>query len=288
MNAQSAPPPPGSTPLIDIGANLAHDSFDADRAALLQRAWDAGLAAIIITGSDASSNARAAKLARAEPGRLFSTAGLHPHHAADWDEHLAAQIAELATHEEVVAVGECGLDYFRDLAPRDAQRRAFISQLGLGIQANKPLFLHQRNAHADFLAALRDYRKALVDCVVHCFTDTAAALDDYLALDCHIGITGWICDERRGLTLREQVRNIPADRLLIETDAPYLYPRNAPSMTSQADAQGRKPSHRRNEPALLPWVLQAVASARGEDPTALAAQATANASRFFRLDTVGA
>lgn len=267
----SAFPP---TSLIDIGANLAHDSFDTDRAAVLERAWTAGLAAIIVTGSDAVSNDRAAELARALPGRLFATAGLHPHHATDWNEALAAQIATLSARDNVVAIGECGLDYFRDLSPRVAQRRAFVAQLGLAIQADKPVFLHQRDAHEDFHAILRDYRKALRGCVVHCFTDTATALDDYLALDCHIGITGWICDERRGLHLRALVKHLPADRLLIETDAPYLLPRSIRPL----------PASRRNEPAFLPWVVRAIAAARGMDAVALAAQTTANARRLFRLD----
>jgi len=259
--------------LIDIGANLAHDSFEADREALLQRAWDAGLDAIVVTGSSAASNEQALQLARAHPGRLYATAGLHPHHATDWDETLAARIAELAREPQVLALGECGLDYNRNYSPHEAQRRAFVAQLGLAVQADKPLFLHQRDAHADFHAILRDYRKAVPGCVVHCFTDNREALDAYLELDCHIGITGWVCDERRGQGLRELVRHIPAERLLIETDAPYLVPRNLRPA----------PKHRRNEPAFLPWVLRGIAEARGEDVAALAAQTTTNARRLFGL-----
>lgn len=259
--------------MIDIGANLAHDSFDADREAVLARARAAGVEAIVVTGSNGASNEQALRLARKHPGFLYATAGLHPHHAAEWDETLAARIALLANEPEVVALGECGLDYFRNYAPHQAQRRAFVAQLGLAVQAGKPVFLHQRDAHADFLPILRDYRRALADCVVHCFTDSAQALEDYLALDCHIGITGWICDERRGLGLRELVRRIPAERLLLETDAPYLLPRTiAPP-----------PKDRRNEPAYLPWVLRCVAQARGEDEARLAVQTAANARRFFRL-----
>jgi len=261
--------------LIDIGANLAHDSFDSDRDALLQRAWDAGVEAVIVTGSSAASNEQALQLARAHPGRLWCTAGLHPHHASEWDETIAARITELAGEPQVVALGECGLDYFRDYSPREDQRRAFIAQLGLAIQADKPVFLHQREAHADFHAILHDYRRALPGCVVHCFTDTGEALDAYLALDCHIGITGWICDERRGLGLRELVQRIPAERLLIETDAPYLLPRSIKPA----------PKHRRNEPAYLPLVLQAIAAARGEDAAQLGRQTAANARRLFHLPT---
>jgi TatD DNase family protein len=259
--------------MIDIGANLAHDSFDADRTAVLERAWAAGLGAIIVTGSSAASNEQALALARAYPRQLYATAGLHPHHAAEWNESLAARIAELGTAPEVVALGECGLDYFRNFAPHEAQRRCFIAQLGLAVQAGKPAFLHQRDAHADFHAILRDYRKALAGCVVHCFTDTGTALEAYLELDCYIGITGWICDERRGLELREAVRRIPPERLLIETDAPYLLPRTLRPA----------PKHRRNEPAFLPWVIESVAAARCEDAAQVAATSSANARRLFNL-----
>ena len=259
--------------MIDIGANLSHDSFDHDREALLQRAWAAGVEAIVVTGSSGTSNEQALALARAHPGRLYATAGLHPHHASDWDESLAARIAELAREPQVVALGECGLDYNRNFSPHEDQRRAFIAQLGLAIQAEKPLFLHQRDAHADFHAILRDYRKALGRCVVHCFTDNAEALDAYLALDCHIGITGWVCDERRGLALRELVKRIPLDRLLIETDAPYLLPRNLKPA----------PKDRRNEPAYLPWVARGIAQARGEEVEEIVRRTTANARAFFGI-----
>ncbi|WP_366946465.1 TatD family hydrolase [Nevskia sp.] len=267
--------------LIDIGANLAHESFAADFDAVLSRARTAGVDAIIVTGSCAASNeqvlafaqaSRAASRSRDQP-RLYATAGLHPHHAADWNDALAARIATLAQAPEVVALGECGLDYFRDLSPRPEQRAAFIAQLELAIAANKPVFLHQRDAHADFIAILRDYRPHLRDAVVHCFTDTAAACADYLQLDCHIGITGWICDERRGSHLNEVARMIPAERLLIETDAPYLLPRTLRP----------KPKDRRNEPAYLPAVLEAIATARGESPAQVATSTTANARRVFAL-----
>jgi TatD DNase family protein len=260
--------------MIDIGANLTHDSFDADRAQVLERAWQAGVEKIVITGSSRESSAQALVLARSEPGRLYSTAGLHPHHAAAWDDNHASVFRELANHLELVAMGECGLDYFRELAPRDAQRRAFIAQLELAAAARKPVFLHQRDAHDDFLPILREYRPQLPGAVVHCFTDTREALDAYLALDCHIGITGWICDERRGRGLHDLARHIPADRILVETDAPYLLPRTAEP----------KPRHRRNEPACLPWVVKALAQARGEDPEQVARSTTANAKKLFHLE----
>lgn len=240
---------------------------------MLERAWRAGLKQIVVTGSEARSNERALMLARAYPGRLYATAGLHPHHASRWSDALGVRIKEISQADEVVALGECGLDYFRDLAPRAFQRNAFASQLELASATGKPVFLHQRDAHADFNAILREYRASLVACVVHCFTDNAAALDDYLALDCYIGITGWICDERRGTSLRDLVRRIPINRLLIESDSPYLLPRNLYPA----------PKSRRNEPAFLYWVARGVAEALDESYSTIAERTAGNARRFFRI-----
>ena len=262
--------------MIDIGANLAHDSFDLDRGAVLQRAWDAGLEAIVVTGSCADSSRRALEIARAHPGRLYATAGLHPHHAADWSEAHATLFRELAQDPLLVSLGECGLDYFRDLSPRAAQRTAFEAQLELAAELGRPLFLHQRDAHADFISILRAHRARLGAVCVHCFTDTRAAAEDYLALDCHIGITGWICDERRGRPLLDIVPHIPADRLLLETDAPYLLPRTVPRQQAPRDG-------RRNEPAYLPYVVQTVAMARGEAVDTVARNSAQAARSFFSL-----
>ena len=258
--------------LIDIGANLAHDSFDSDRDAVLQRAGEAGVATIVVTGSSADSSRQALALARAHPRRLYATAGLHPHHASDYSANHEALFRELGAQPELVALGECGLDYFRNLSPHPDQRRAFTAQLALAAELQKPVFLHQRDAHAEFLPILREYRPQLVDAVVHCFTDSAAALEDYLALGCSIGITGWVCDERRGLALRDAAKRIPDDRLLVETDAPYLLPRTAP-----------KAARRRNEPAFLPYVVRALAEARAQTAAHVTQVTRDNAIRFFRL-----
>jgi TatD DNase family protein len=259
--------------LIDIGANLAHDSFDADRNAVLERAHEAGVAQIVVTGSSEPSTRRAIDLARAHPGSLFATAGVHPHHAADLKLEALPALEAAARDSAVVAAGECGLDYFRDFSPRDAQRRAFAWQLEIAAKVGKPVFLHQRDAHEDFVAILREHRSHLKGGVAHCFTAGQAERDAYLDLDLHIGITGWINDERRGLHLREVVKGIPAERLLIETDAPYLLPRDIKPA----------PKSRRNEPMYLPHVVNAIARARGEPPETVAAASTAAARRFFAL-----
>ena len=265
-------------PLIDIGANLTHDSFDHDRDAVLRRARDAGVARMIITGASREHSPKALELARAHPGVLFATAGVHPHHAVEYTAECDAEMRALHAHPEVVAVGECGLDYFRDFSPRPAQRRAFGMQLQLAADLAaagnpKPLFLHQRDAHADFMAVMKDFEGRIGQAVVHCFTGTREELFDYLDRDWHVGITGWLCDERRGQHLRELVRTIPAGRLMVETDAPYLLPRTVRP----------QPSHRRNEPMYLPHIVEELARDRGEDAATTAANSAATANAFFGL-----
>jgi len=259
--------------LIDIGANLAHDSFDDDREAVLERAVDAGVTRMIVTGSSDDSNRRAAELADSKPGTLFSTAGVHPHHAADYTDASDVLIRELVGHQNVVAVGECGLDYFRNFSPREDQLRAFRAQLDIAIDTGMPVFLHQRDAHDDFVEVLEDTLPKLSRAVAHCFTGEHESLREYLAMGLYIGITGWICDERRGRHLYEIAGVIPDDRLMIETDAPYLLPRTLRP----------KPKTRRNEPAWLPEVLRVVAEARGQSVEHVARITTENTERFFGL-----
>src|SRR5256714_2730787 len=263
---------PAPAALIDIGVNLAHDSYDADRDAVIARAQASGVVQMLITGSSLAGTQRALALARAHPLRLFATAGVHPHHAAELTAERAAELEDLARQPEVVAVGECGLDYFRDLSPRDAQRQAFHRQLELAASVRKPVFLHQRDAHADFAAILREHPAAWRG-VAHCFTRPPQELAGYLQLGLAIGITGWICDERRGAHLAALMPQIPAERLLLETDAPYLLPR----------VLKPRPASRRNEPAYLRQVAAAVARARGESLEALARSSSAAARALFGL-----
>lgn len=259
--------------LVDIGANLAHDSFDEDRDAMMQRAADAGVATMIVTGSSDESNVRAAKLAEGSAGVLYATAGVHPHHAADYTDESDALIRELTQKPVVVAVGECGLDYFRNFSPREAQLDAFRRQLEIAKETALPVFLHQRDAHDDFVEVLEPALPDLSRAVAHCFTGEGESLREYIAMGLYIGITGWICDERRGKHLHDIVELIPDDRLLIETDAPYLLPRTIRP----------RPKSRRNEPMYLPEVVRVVAEARGQSEQHVATVTTANARRFFDL-----
>lgn len=261
--------------LIDIGVNLTHDSFDADRAKVIRDAQDVGVSQFIVTGATLDSSDTALELARAHPGVLYATAGVHPHHAPELTRAELPRLRALLAEPTVVAAGECGLDYFRNYSPAAAQRQAFALQLGLAAECGRPVFLHQRDAHEDFVAALREHRT--LRGVAHCFTGTDRELDAYLELGLHIGITGWICDERRGLHLLALVRRIPTGRLLLETDAPYLLPRDlAP-----------RPSSRRNEPRFLPHVAATVARARGETTGECAAHTSAAARTLFGIAAPG-
>ncbi len=263
------------SPLIDIGVNLTNKRFSDKLEPVLTRARDAGVESCIITGTDEASSEAAIELCQAFaeqfPAALYSTCGIHPHDASHFNANSYGNLRELAQCEFVKAIGETGLDFNRDFSPRPLQEKAFESQLELAIEMQLPIFMHERDAHARFFDIIRNYRDQLVDGVVHCFTGSKEALFDYLDLDLHIGITGWVCDERRGQELQALVGNIPAQRLMIETDAPYLLPRTI------------KPRPKYNEPALLPHVLAGVAEHYPMDIQQLAMHSYDNSRRFFRL-----
>ncbi|MGL5036831.1 MAG: TatD family hydrolase [Aeromonas sp.] len=257
--------------MIDIGVNLTSSQFAGEQAELVNRAQLAGVTALILTGTDLAGSRASAALATGWPGYCFTTAGVHPHDAVSVDVHTLPALRELAALPQVVAIGECGLDYNRDFSPRPVQEAVFNAQLALAAELGMPVFLHCRDAHERFIQILRPWLPKLPGAVLHCFTGSDAELDECLALGLHIGVTGWLCDERRGQLLREQVARIPAGRLMIETDAPYLVPRDL------------KPRPKRNEPAFLSHIALAVAACRGETPEALLAHTQATTTAFFQL-----
>jgi len=301
--------------LVDIAANLTSPAFDPDRAEVIARARAAGVAALIVTGSSLADSAAAIAIARGceicaatagthphnarewdgEPSRrrLIELAQGRAQSAAQSAAHCGPRQEALASAQcgnaegeapppasalcagGIAAIGECGLDYNRNFSPPDAQRRCFEDQLEIAARLGKPAFLHERDAFGDFFRILKERRADLPGAVVHCFTSGERELEAYLALDCHIGITGWICDERRGSHLIPLARQIPADRLLLETDAPYLLPRSMPKAL-------RKKSGR-NEPAFLPHIAAFVAEALGKSAEQLAAETGANAASLFGL-----
>ena len=260
--------------LVDIGANLTHASFQADLAEVISRAHQAGVAQIIVTGTTVEESRKALAFSSTSDV-LFATAGVHPHHARDCGPDTIPALREIAKHPRVVAIGECGLDFNRNYSPHPGQEKWFVAQAELGLELGKPLFLHSRDAHPRFAEILKDLK--VEKAVAHCFTGEREELKAYLDLGLYVGITGWICDERRGRHLLELVREIPRERLLLETDAPYLTPRDLKP----------QPKARRNEPAFLPHILKAVARALGRPAEEIAADTTRNAQTLFRLHESG-
>ena len=255
--------------LVDIGANLTHAAFSQDLADTVQRAREGGVSRIIVTGTAVDETMAAIHIA--DEFDLYTTAGVHPHHARDCGPQTIPALRELARHPRVVAIGECGLDFNRNYSPHPDQEKWFMAQLELGLELGKPLFLHSRDAHPRFYEILKHH--GVKDAVAHCFTGERDELHAYLKLDLYIGITGWICDERRGRHLLRLVKEIPKERLLLETDSPYLTPRDLKP----------QPKARRNEPAFLPHIARTVARALGRTVEEVAAETTRNALRFFRL-----
>ncbi len=256
--------------MIDVGANLTHAAFRADLDRVVARARDAGVAPIVVTGTTVDESRSALEIASRFD--LYATAGVHPHHARDCSPATISELRGIASHPRVVAIGECGLDFNRNYSPHSDQEKWFVAQLELGIELGRPLFLHSRDAHPRFAEILEHHK--VKKAVAHCFTGGKEELRAYLDLGLYIGITGWICDERRGQHLLELVREIPRERLLLETDSPYLTPRDLKP----------QPKARRNEPAFLPHIAQTVARAVGRPVAEVAAETSRNARTLFAID----
>ena len=263
--------------LIDIGVNLTHSSFDNILASTIRRAKNACITKLIITGTSEQESAHSLDICRDFsinfPNMIYSTCGVHPHNAKEFNNETAGNLKKIASNNQVVAIGETGLDFNRNFSSPKEQQIAFETQLELASELQLPVFLHEREAHERQLEILKHYRKSLKNAVIHCFTGTKDELFNYLDLDLYIGITGWICDERRGQELQKIVKNIPINRLMIETDAPFLLPRTIESVSKKQI----------NEPAFLPWIVREISNHRSESMLEIAKETTKNATFFFDL-----
>ncbi len=265
--------------MIDIGVNLLHKQFATDREDVIRRAHDAGVTTMLITATDLESTANAIAFCKAHD--MFCTAGVHPHDAAGVTASFTNDLASLAQSDRVKAIGETGLDFNRNYSPPKVQREIFASQLQLACEIHKPVFVHDRDSNGEVFQHLQNAADDLIGVVVHCFTGTRADLERYIEAGYYIGITGWICDRRRGEELRSLVCEIPLTKLLVETDAPFLLPQTAPAdWHVQENVQA---SSRRNEPALLGYVIAQIAELHQCESTIVAEATTRNARALFDL-----
>ena len=253
---------------IDIGLNLFSEQYKGREEEIYKTSLANGTA-FIITGSSMRSSAEAARFAGGREN-VWSTAGVHPHDAKHWDVGSGARLRELALKKCNVAIGECGLDYDRMFSPKEVQLKVFEEQINIAEELDKPLFLHERAADADFAEVMRRYPKRCERAVVHCFTGNAKTAEMYLALGCMIGITGWVCDERRNAEVVEALKIIPVERLMAETDGPYLKPRNV-------KLKGE------NRPEYIKYVVAKIAEIKEMPAEELAEILLGNTKRFFGI-----
>jgi TatD DNase family protein len=254
----------------DSHCHLDQKTYKKDLDAVLDRFREAGGRAIMIAGIDVESSRAAIGLADAHE-EIFAAVGIHPHDAAQCDIDTLKALKTLARHPKVKAWGEIGLDFNRMYSPRDVQERLFLQQLEAADSLGLPVIFHERDTKGRFLEMLQETPNPARRGVVHCFSGDRKELEAYLELGLYIGVTGILTIASRGKDLRRLVVDIPADRLLIETDAPYLTP--APE----------KNKHRRNEPAFVRSVLLKLATVRGEDPEAFSKTLWDNTCRLFNL-----
>lgn len=260
--------------MIDIGVNLTSNRFDKDREHVIARAQEAGLSAILLTGTNIKESRAAAELCTINPKFMYSTAGVHPHDADHVAPNYLNDLEQLSKLPQVKAIGECGLDFNRNFSTPENQQQVFAEQVALAKRLSMPLFLHQRDAFQTWFAILEPYLETVPAMVAHCFTGNEAELMQCIDAGMYIGITGWVCDERRGKPLFDIVKHIPLERLMIETDAPYLTPRNIRP----------RPKSSRNEPAFLPYVVTKLAEAMSCSEQDIIMHSARNSARVFALE----
>ena len=258
--------------IADIACNFTSERFDKDLDEVINRAVANKITKFGLICSRISDVNKLLKIYEQYSKNMFYTIGVHPHHANEINDDYLKKLKDEITTNNPHAIGETGLDFFRNLSTYEEQIYAFEEQIKIAIDTNKPLFLHQRDSHDDFIKILRKYSSDISKAVVHCFTGTQEQLDDYLELDFYIGVTGWICDEKRNVELRKTIKNIPLEKLMIETDCPYLIPKNLVE----------KPKNNRNEPSNLNHIINEIAELMEIDIDILRKQTFENTINYFK------
>nr|CAG4645602.1 EOG090X080R [Lynceus sp. MCZ IZ 141354] len=295
LNAQQIEDISGGYILVDIGANLTNPKYARDLDSVIERAKDAGVRKIMVTGSSMQCSKDALRLTRLYPGTLYSTAGIHPHDAKTWTDECYEEIKQLAANPECVAIGECGLDFNRNFSPPDVQLEVFEKQVQLACEIQKPMFLHERDAHEDLARILEKYLDSLPPTVVHCFTGTSAHAKKYIEMGLYIGLTGFLWKDKSDDGVRSILEKgiVPLDKLLVETDSPFMYPnvrgsKISPKIKEALTARSlsylnRYCTFQRNEPCSLSITVEIIAAYMGKNADEVATATSFNAMKLFGL-----
>ena len=255
---------------FDIGVNLTNPRLTPEQ--VIQNATNAGVSHLAVTGTDIEESRAAQELVKQFPQHLVSTAGVHPHYAKDVSTDFVDELAELASSDSAVAIGECGLDFNRNFSPPEAQLEVFEKQLQLAQALSMPVFLHERDAFEQQISLLKQYLPGIPAGVAHCFTGNLEQMQGYIELGLYIGITGWLCDPKRGKALREAVTQLPLEHVVLETDAPYLMPKTL------------KNKQHTNEPANLPHIGDHLAELMEVERDTLRTHSFQNSLRLFGME----
>ena len=258
--------------LIDIGANLSHPQLYDQLEKIVNNIISSETQSVIITSSNLEDTIIALDIINKYPDLFHTTVGYHPHNAKDFKSEHFDLIDNYCKQKEIVAIGECGLDYYREYSSVDEQMFCFEKHLMIAKKNDMPIFLHERKAHKDFVSILKKYKDNINKAVVHCFTGDKSELKSYIDMDCYIGITGWISDLSRGKHLHDIIKYIPKDRLMIETDSPYLMPKNVPIKNNGI-----------NEPSYLIYVAETIAECLNKDVNYVKQISINNTKEFFSI-----
>ena len=258
--------------IADIACNFSSDRFDSDLDEVINRAISNNITKFGLICSRLGDLDKLLSIYNNYLDSMLFTIGVHPHHANEFNTEYLKNLKEAIRNYDPHAIGETGLDFFRNLSTYEEQIYAFEEQIKISIEVDKPLFLHQRDSHDDFIKILRKYSQDINKSVVHCFTGTQSQLEDYLELGCYIGVTGWICDEKRNIELRKTIKDIPLSKLMVETDCPYLIPKDLPN----------KPKNNRNEPINLNHIVTEIAMLMEIDEDILRENTYKNSIDFFK------
>ncbi|KAG7297618.1 hypothetical protein JYU34_018331 [Plutella xylostella] len=282
--------------VIDIGANLTNKKYSRDLDSVVQRAKDAGVQKIMVTGTSVKNSKEALRLTRLYPGTIYSTAGVHPHDAKSMvEEDMWVELQDIASAPECVAIGECGLNYSKDFSEPHVQRDVFKRQIEIACDLRKPIIVHEKDAQDDVLKILDEYSTRLPPIVIHSFTGTVEQGLKYIEKGFYIGITGFICKDKSDGGIRRLLseRMLPMDQLLVETDSPFMYPNMRASklpvhvkdsLTERSMLfVNRYCTFQRNEPCALPAVVELVAGLAARRPEDVALATAFNALKLFGL-----